>query len=174
MAKQILIVYATRAGSTEDIARFIGATLRERGYAVDVLAADQQPNPAPYDAVLLGSAIRASQWLPEAIAYLMTYRETLLQKRLCYWTVCLTLEQDTPANRAIVSDYLKPVRAILPADAEGFFAGAMDYRKLSLPVRLLVKAMHAPQGDFRNWEGIRAWLDEIDPLLQTPKTAPTR
>lgn len=164
------MVYATRAGSTEDIARFMGTVLRERGYAVDVLAVNYQPDPAPYDAVLLGSAIRAAQWLPEAIAYLMTYRETLLRKRLCYWTVCLTLEQDTPANRATVSEYLKPVRAILPAHAEGFFAGTMDYKKLSLPVRMLVKAMKAPQGDFRQWDRIRAWLDEVEPILQAHET----
>ncbi|MFQ3646752.1 MAG: flavodoxin domain-containing protein [Anaerolineae bacterium] len=171
MARKILVAYATKAGSTEEIARFIGATLRDRGYAVDILSVNQQPDPAPYDAVLLGSAIRAGQWLPEAVTYLTTFRDVLAQKRLLYWTVCLTLEQDTPANRAIVSDYLKPVRAILPAQAEGFFAGVMDHKRLSLPLRMLVKAMKAPVGDFRKWDDIRAWLDEVEPLLQVRETA---
>jgi menaquinone-dependent protoporphyrinogen oxidase len=171
MTKKILVAYATKAGSTEEIARFIGATLRDRGYAVDILSVSQQPDPSDYDAVLLGSAIRAAQWLPEAVAYLTTYREALAQRPLAYWTVCLTLEQDTPANRATVSDYLKPVRAILPAQAEGFFAGVMDQKRLSLPLRMLMKAMKAPQGDFRKWDEIRAWVDEVEPLLHARETA---
>ena len=47
----------------------------------------------------------------------------------------------------------------------GLFAGAMDYSKLPFILRLLMKAMKTPQGDFRDWEAIRAWADSICPLL---------
>lgn len=41
----------------------------------------------------------------------------------------------------------------------------MDYSKLSFVYRLIVKAMKAPQGDFRNWNAIHGWAASVRPLL---------
>jgi len=43
----------------------------------------------------------------------------------------------------------------------GLFAGVMDYSKLSFMLRLMMKAMGSPEGDFRDWEAIRAWASQV-------------
>jgi len=37
----------------------------------------------------------------------------------------------------------------------------MDYSKLSFILRLMMKAMKSPNGDFRDWEAIRDWASQV-------------
>jgi len=166
MSRKILITYASRAGSTEQTAAYMGQTLRDKGFTVDVKPIKENPDPSPYAAVLCGSAIRGGAWLPEAVDYVRDHHDVLAERFFVAWTMCLTLADDTPEHREQVSDYLAPIREIVQPEAEGFFAGVMDLSKLSFPVRLLIKAMKAPSGDFRDWDAIRNWLDELTPLLE--------
>lgn len=50
--------------------------------------------------------------------------------------------------------------AIHPRDHRTFY-GALDHTRLSFPERMVVKAVRAPEGDFRNWGEIEAWAEEI-------------
>jgi menaquinone-dependent protoporphyrinogen oxidase len=60
-----LIAYATRAGSTAEVAVFIGERLSERGLAVDVGPVQHLSSLEGYDAVIVGSAIRVGKWQGE-------------------------------------------------------------------------------------------------------------
>jgi menaquinone-dependent protoporphyrinogen oxidase len=51
-------------------------------------------------------------------------------------------------------------QALRPRDERIFF-GALDYHKLSFPERMILKAMRAPEGDFRDWPAIEAWAASI-------------
>jgi menaquinone-dependent protoporphyrinogen oxidase len=51
-------------------------------------------------------------------------------------------------------------RAIRPRDERIFF-GAAYHRKLSFPERMVLKAVHAPEGDYRDWQAIDAWAASI-------------
>jgi menaquinone-dependent protoporphyrinogen oxidase len=62
---------------------------------------------------------------------------------------------------------LRPVRAILEPDRIEFFAGKMDYSKLALVPRLIVKRMKVPEGDFRNWDAIGAWADLLSTEMRS-------
>jgi menaquinone-dependent protoporphyrinogen oxidase len=114
-----------------------------------------------YAAVIVGSAIRAGRWLPEASAFVKNHREALAARKTAFFTLCMTLQQDTPEHREKVAAYLKPVREILDPDEIEFFAGKMDYRKLALVPRPIVERMKVPEGDFRNWDAIGAWADAL-------------
>lgn len=41
------------------------------------------------------------------------------------------------------------------------FAGRLDASTLSLGERVAVRAVRAPEGDFRDWAAIRGWAREI-------------
>lgn len=168
----ILVTWATKAGSTTGIAETIAATLREQGAQVDLMPVNDVTDVTRYDALVIGSAIRASSWLPEAVTLIETHQAVLAQKPVAYFTACLTLAEDTPENREEVHAYTDPVREILAPQAEAFFAGAMDLKKLSFPVRLLIKSMKAPQGDFRDMDAVTAWAQSIYPIL-TGSAQPT-
>ena len=66
MNDKILVTFASRAGSTAEVAKAIGKALSDSGAQVDVLAMRDVQDLAPYRAVVAGSAIRKKKWLPEA------------------------------------------------------------------------------------------------------------
>ena len=45
------------------------------------------------------------------------------------------------------------------------FFGALNKSKLGFAERMMVKAVKAPEGDFRDWDSIRDWADGIAPEL---------
>jgi len=157
MDKKILITYASKAGSTAETAARMGEMLAKQNAQVDVLPVDKVGNLSAYQAVLLGSAIRMGQLLPEVVKFVEVNQAALQQKSFNVFFLCMTLEKDTPENRQTVSAYLEPVRTLVKPASEGMFAGVMEPKKLSLLERMMMKAMKTPVGDFRNWEQINAW-----------------
>jgi menaquinone-dependent protoporphyrinogen oxidase len=115
--------------------------------------------------VVVGSGIRVGKWLPEAVQFVERYQEALSRVPVAYFLVCLTLKDDTEENRREVAAYLDPVREMVQPVDVGLFAGAMDYSKLPFIFRLMMKAMKSPEGDFRDWEAIRAWTAGVRPAL---------
>ena len=69
MPNRILVTYASRAGTTAEVAEAIARTLTQEGAQVDVLPMNSVKDLSPYQAVVAGSAIRGSKWLPEAIQF---------------------------------------------------------------------------------------------------------
>ena len=165
MSERILVAYASRAGSTGEVAEVIGEVLCDGGEAVDVRLAKDVTDVSPYRAVVVGSAIYMGRWMSEAVKFVETHRDALSQLPVAYFTVCLTMKDDTEENRRTVAAYLDPVREVVQPVDVGLFAGRLDSSKLSFIYRLIIKAMGQPEGDFRNWEAIRAWAGELVPLL---------
>jgi menaquinone-dependent protoporphyrinogen oxidase len=131
---------------------------------VDVRLAKEVTDLSPYRAVVVGSGIRVGKWLPEAVQFVERHQEALRRMPVAYFLVCLTLKDDTEENRRTVAAYLDPVREQVPQGQPvdvGLFAGVMDYSKLSFMLRLMMKAMGSPEGDFRDWEAIRAWASQV-------------
>ena len=165
MSDKILVAYASKCGSTGEVAEAIGQALCDAGAAVDVRLVENVSDLSPYRAVIVGSAIRVGRWLPEASKFVETHREALSQVPVAYFLACMTLEDDTEENRRTVAAYLDPVREMVQPVDVGLFAGAMDPSKLSFVFRLMMKAMGTPEGDYRDWEAIRAWADGLRPAL---------
>ncbi|MEW5721105.1 MAG: flavodoxin domain-containing protein [Chloroflexota bacterium] len=171
MPTKILVTYASRTGSTAEIAQAIGKTLAESGAQIDVRAMQEVQDLAPYSAFVAGSAIRKSKWLPEAAHFIETHRAELAQKRFAEFTVCITLAMsNTEQYRAAVAKWVEPVRALVTPQSEGFFAGLLDFSKLpinldTLLFRVAVACGIIPRGDRRDWNAVRAWAASIRPML---------
>ena len=171
MNNRILIAYASRTGSTAEVAQAIGKTLAESGALVDVLSMKDVQDLTPYSAVVAGSAIRGSKWLPEATQFIHTHRTELAQKRFAEFTVCITLAMsNTGQYRTAVAKWVAPVRALVAPLSEGFFPGMLDFKKLpfnldTLGLRLAVVLGIFPRDDRRDWNAVRAWAESIRPLL---------
>jgi len=168
MSNRILVTYASRAGSTAEVAEAIGKTLSEGGAQVDVLPMNEVKDLSAYQAVVAGSAIRGSKWLPEALQFVQTHCSALMQKRFAMFTVCITLAMSNAEKyRAGVA----PVRALVSPVSEGLFAGMLDFSKLpfnwdALMLRLAIALGIFPRGDHRDWNAIRAWAMGLKPMLE--------
>jgi menaquinone-dependent protoporphyrinogen oxidase len=51
------------------------------------------------------------------------------------------------------------------ARAHQVFSGKLDRSALSHVERLMVRAPRAPEGDFRDWDAIRAWARAVAAAL---------
>jgi menaquinone-dependent protoporphyrinogen oxidase len=159
MREKILIAYASRLGSTGEVAQAIGDQLTAGGHIVDVKRAGDVRDVAAYGSILLGSAARIGRWLPEAIGFLEQNAGALASKPVSYFTVCMTMYQDTPENRVRAQAITSAARAIREPAAEGFFAGRMDFGKISFMEQMILRAKTVPEGDYRDWDAIRKWAE---------------
>jgi menaquinone-dependent protoporphyrinogen oxidase len=160
MNQTILIAYATRAGSTAEIAKEIGDVLIAKGIAVDVLPVREVRNLSPYRAVIVGSAVRVGKWQPEAVKFVARHQTRLAEIPTAFFTVCLTIKDKTDEACEKVQSFLAPVRAMHRPALEGFFAGRIDLAKLGFIARMMAKATKSPEGDFRDHAAIKAWAEE--------------
>ncbi len=166
MPKKVLVAYATRAGSTAEIARLIGETLAAHGAAVDVLPLKSVTGLADYQAVVIGSAIRFGGWLPEAVKFVEQNREVLGQRPLAIFAAHILNMEGDETSRQNRHLYLEPVRKLVTPRAEALFAGVGDPTKVSFVERQLYKVVKAPQGDFRSWQAIRDWAESLPAILE--------
>jgi menaquinone-dependent protoporphyrinogen oxidase len=163
MCPGVLVAYATRAGSTGEVAEAIGAVLHARGFQVDVRTMRSRPRVEAYDAVLLGSAIRNGSWLPEAVDYVAEHQRALKHVPVALFTVHMHNTGNDPRSVANRRGYLNQVRPLIYPVGEAYFAGVIDPAKLSWLDRLMVRAVKAPIADAREWEKIRAWAQTVLP-----------
>jgi menaquinone-dependent protoporphyrinogen oxidase len=161
MNNRILITYATRAGSTVEVSQAIAETLVQRGYLVDVIPIKENPQLDGYHAVVIGSAIRMGNWLPEAVKFVQENQQALKQVPVAFYTVHMLNTGEDEASRNARQDYLNQVRPLLIPAAEAFFAGKMDFSRLSFVDRLIAKMVKAVESDGRDWEEIRSWSQTV-------------
>ncbi len=166
MPEKILVAYATRAGSTGEVAAAIGETLKALGHEVDVLPLKNVTSLAGYGAVVIGSAVRFGSWLPEAVKFVEQKRQLLRQRPLAIFAVHILNTEDDPTSQQNRHLYLEPVRKLVTPRAEALFAGVGDPTKVSFVERQVYKAVKAPQGDFRSWQAIHDWAASLPSILE--------
>jgi menaquinone-dependent protoporphyrinogen oxidase len=163
MAKHILITYASRAGTTAGVAESVAQVLREAGFKVDLLPIQQVASLSAYDAIVIGSAIQAAQWLPEAVQFVRSHQDALNQVPVAIFSVCMTLAMPNGEKyRRGVMDWIQPVRGLLKPVSEAVFAGALDLKKIPsfydrLKFRISVALGVWKEGDHRDWMTIQTW-----------------
>jgi menaquinone-dependent protoporphyrinogen oxidase len=167
MATKVLVAYATKYGATAEIAEKVGQVLREAGLQADVVPAEQAGEPAGYDAVVLGSAVYAGQWRKPAAAFLEAQQSALAERPVWLFSSGPLGEGDPVElmNGWRFPEAQQPIaNRIQPRDI-AFFHGALNMKELNLGEKLIVKALKAPEGDFRDWDAIAAWAEGIAAAL---------
>jgi len=161
MNSKVLVAYATRCGSTLEVAQAVAQDLKGRGYSADLRAVDKVNGLAGYEAVVLGSAVRFGRWLPEAVEFVRRRQAELQRLPTAFFTVHgqnLGADEVSRKNRLA---YIDPVRAMLRPGVEAFFAGKLDSSRLSFGARMLCKLMKARDCDLRDWPVIHAWAQGV-------------
>ena len=173
MGDRILVAYASQAGSTAGVAEAIGRELANGGMypRVDVRPMSEVTELSSYRAVIAGSAIHGSKWLPGAMQFVQQNQAELRQKPFAAFMVCITLSmRGADKYRAGVAEWMAPVRNLVRPVSEGYFAGALDFGQLplnkdTLLMRLPVFFGAWKEGDHRDWDAITAWAKDLRPLL---------
>jgi menaquinone-dependent protoporphyrinogen oxidase len=170
MDHKILVTYASQAGSTAGVADVIGQTLSANGSSVDVRPINAVNDLSPYQAVILGSAIHSGKWLPEAQAFVRQHQDTLSHIPTAIFQVCMMMATDSEQYRRMTDDWLDPVAAQIHPIAQKSFPGAIllnQYPKIfdKLGLRIFLASVKLKQGDYRDWDAIRAWANSLQARL---------
>jgi menaquinone-dependent protoporphyrinogen oxidase len=168
---KVLVAYASRYGSTADVAQAIGQELCSRGQTADVQNIEDVKDLSAYDAVVVGSAIRMGRWLPPATKFVQSNQAALRSLPTAFFTVHILATDDSAESRQQREAYTATERGLVTPLTEAFFAGKIDPKQLNLVERLMVKATKSPVGDLRNWQAIRSWADQVAVQEQTPQSA---
>src|SRR4051812_31936738 len=159
MTPRILVAYASRHGSTREVAEAIAATLAERGLEVDVQPAASVKAVDAYDAVVLGGALYTGRWHRDARQFLARHRAALGRLPLAVFAMGpRTLEDDDVASsREQLEQALARVPDVRPV-AVAIFGGVVDPDQLHFPLSRM------PASDARDWDAIRAFAEALPPL----------
>ena len=158
MPSKILIAYGSKAGSTAEVAEAIGEEMKQAGAEVSVQPVESIKDLSDYDAVVLGSAVRAFRLLGKTRRFIRRHKKALKQVPLAYFLVCLVMSEDTPENIEKAKGFAKPMLKIKEPVSLGLFGGCMDPSKLEgFAAKMMQSQSYA---DFRDWDEIRDWARE--------------
>ena len=183
---RVLVVFASRYGSTQGIAERIAATLRRHGLHATVKPAHKSVNPALFDAAIIGSAAYFYHWMKPATRFVQRNTAALAGRPVWLFTSGLLGTHETDSQGRQLRVLMEPReiagfrQSLKPRDHLVFF-GAMTPRKLGFFHRLIFKSPANrrqnlfPEGDFRDWDNIDAWarmiardLQESSPARRSP------
>jgi menaquinone-dependent protoporphyrinogen oxidase len=167
MSDSILVAYATRYGSTQEVAEAIAATLRERGLAVDIQPMRNVRTLEGYRAVVLGAALYIGRWHKDARRFLTQYREALTQRPVAIFALgpLHTEEKEFQGSREQLEKELAKFPWLKPVALE-LFVGKFDPAKLGFPWTVLPALKNMPASDARDWTVIHAWASNLAAQFQ--------
>ncbi|HEX5579024.1 MAG TPA: flavodoxin domain-containing protein [Candidatus Limnocylindria bacterium] len=159
---KVLVTVASKHGSTAEIGEAIAATLTKEGHTVDVLAPTAVPEISPYDAVILGSGVYAGHWIGTAKDFAAQHAAELRERPV--WLFSSGPLGDQSLEEANPIDLPKLTELLAPR-GHAVFAGALAKDEVGFAERAIISLVHAPYGDFRDWEAITTWARGIADAL---------
>lgn len=167
MPVSVLVAYATRYGSTQQVAESIAATLREHGLGAELAPARQVQTLEGYRGVVLGAPLFMFHWHKDALRFLSRHQPALTKNiRVAIFALgplgsSTAQEWQQACNN--LDQELAPFSWLTPAAVQ-VFGGKLDPAQIRFPMSLFLKQM--PASDARDWSAIRAWAGELAARFQ--------
>jgi menaquinone-dependent protoporphyrinogen IX oxidase len=161
---RVLVVVASRHGSTAEIGGALARAIGEcdAGRAAGLVAVgvpvEQRPDPASWDAVVIGSAVYAGRWLEPAREYVAGHAALLRTRPTWLFSSGPIGEPPFPADEP---HDIQPLRQLIGARGHAVFPGRLEKDRLGFGERAMVTAMRAPVGDFRDRAAVESWGAEV-------------
>lgn len=161
--KRVLVAYATKHGSTREVAEHVASTLRSDGLAVDVMPAAEVGHLRRYDAIVLGGALYTGHLHKDARRFLARHQDALAARSLAVFAMGpRTLEpSDVASSRAQLDRALAAVPHVAPISV-AIFGGVVDPSALRFPFNRM------PASDARDWTAIEAWATGLASRIGKP------
>jgi menaquinone-dependent protoporphyrinogen oxidase len=174
---KVLVVYATKYGSTKGIAEFIADKLRQHGMEAEALEARDVKNPQDYDACIIGSGVYMCHWLKEAVKFVRKNKATLAGRPVWLFSsgpLKLGAEFGSLDDPQLVPGEIAEFEDLVHPKGHRVFFGALDHEKLGFAHRTMARMPGVeeilPDGDFRDWDDIGGWVEGVVRELTSPET----
>lgn len=172
MAAPTLVTYATKYGSTHEVAEAVAKALRERGLNVEIRPVGEVQAVDGYGAVVLGAPLYMGSWLKEAGQFLTRFQAGLTARPVAvFMTGPLNDSQEGwKGSREAMDKQLAAYPWLKPVATE-LLGGSYDPAKLSLLHKIMAvlpvsPLKGLPASDARDWTAIRVWASDLAAKLQ--------
>lgn len=160
-AMKVLVTYASKRGSTAEIAEAIDRALRREGLSVECREAGEVESLEPYDAVILGSAVYMKRWRGDARHFLRKHRKALAQ--MPFWVFSSGPAGDPAEDRP---EWTEPPRIVDKVEKLGgrghiVFGGRLPADPRGPIEKAMVESVPEEYRDRRDWDEIRRWAIAI-------------
>jgi menaquinone-dependent protoporphyrinogen oxidase len=167
MSAFVLVGYATRYGSTQEVAEAVAATLRECGLEVELQPLRDVRTLEGYSAVVLGASLYMYRWHKDARRFLSRHRKALEERPVAVFALGPVHdphdEEEWQNSRAQLDRALAKFPWLRLVGLE-MFGGKYDPARLRFPINLL--AGKEPASDIRDWTAIRIWASNLVAKLE--------
>lgn len=172
IATNILLAYSSGYGATKEISNEIGKVLSEDPtLKVDLKAIDEIQEIGDYDAIVVGTSIRADRPLANTRDFFAMNRDILTTKKVALFLVCLTASTEEGQEK-VRENYFPQITEKYPAIkliSTAAFGGKVDFDKLNpvmqnLVRRVILEKTGKPSNgsfDARDWLKIHDWARDL-------------
>jgi menaquinone-dependent protoporphyrinogen oxidase len=166
MPTSVLVCYATRYGSTEEVAEAIAKTLHEHGIEVVVRSVLEVQNLDQYGAVVLGAPLYMFHLHKDALHFLARHHAAL-ETRPVFIFALGPLHTDEKEFQGASQQLEKELAKFhwLAPKATKIFGGKFDPQTLKFPYNLFMGKQ--PASDVRDWAAIRTWASDLASQFHT-------
>jgi menaquinone-dependent protoporphyrinogen oxidase len=156
MTRPLLVAYATKHGSTEEVAEAIAATLRKQDLLVELHQAADVRDLAPYGGVVLGGALYMGRLHADARRFLRRHYNALVRVPIAVFAMgpLTTDEAQVESSWKQLRHALSGVPRLSPIST-AIFGGTVDPSELHFPFN------HMPASDARDWDLVDSWAREL-------------
>lgn len=171
----MLVTFASRHGATRQIAARLAQWLqnsdvgRRSGLTAVLAPVQHHPEPADFDAVVLGSAVYSGRWLEPALRYADVAAPQLRSRPTWLFSSGLRHASGASAAPGEIED-VRRISDSIGAEGHRHFSGRLEPRLLSADERSAWSSGDTITGDFRDWAAARAWPEQITTRLLAPRT----
>lgn len=158
---RVLVAYASKRGSTAEIADAVAERLRAAGHEVDCAEIGGVDGLGGYGAAVLGSAVYVKRWRGDARRFLRQHGDELAS--MPFW-----IFSSGPVGEAgdDEEDWAEPAKTVARAEGLGVrghvvFGGAMPAEPQGFVEKAMVRNTPEELRDRRDWEEIAAWADGV-------------
>jgi menaquinone-dependent protoporphyrinogen oxidase len=166
----VLVAYATKYGSTQEIAGVVTDALRADGLDVDPTPAASVSSLDRYAAVVVGSALYNHKWHRDVVRFMDRFREELTRRPVAVFAVGPVNDnaQEFDTAKEQLDGVLARWEWLSPASL-AVFGGRFDPAHLRFPgARLLAKL---PATDIVNPAAVAAWAHSLPGALALEQPA---
>jgi menaquinone-dependent protoporphyrinogen oxidase len=171
METKILMAYASKYGSTQEVAEVIAATLSASGLRVDFQPMRRVHTLTGYGAIVLGAPLYFGLWHKDALNFLLRNEDALAQRPVAIFALGPNSndEKEMQGSRAQLDTALTKFSWLTPVVIEVF--GGKYPAKLHFPESLIASLPASPlhgmqASDVRDWTAIRTWANSLVQKLQ--------
>jgi len=164
----VLVTAASKHGATREIAGQIARVLAENGVSTELRDIDEITDVSSYQAFVVGSGVYLGNWLENARRFLDSHGAELAE-RPTWLFASGPIVGESPVGddpNALRPGLAERLVETTRAREHKLFAGKLDTSELGLVEKAAVRAAHADEGDYRDWDEIDRWAGEIATQLR--------